>query len=52
MSTKFCSDKRERGGEAVGTVSARSLVLLSLTRGHGNYEEEADRNRYQMKVSG
>ena len=41
--------ERRRSG---GTVNARSLMLLSRTRGRGNYEEEADLNRYQMIVRG
>jgi len=40
------------GVEAVGSVNGRALKLLSLTRCRGNYEKEADLNRYQMKVSG
>ena len=41
--------ERRRSG---GTVNARSLMLLSRTSGRGNYEEEAELNRYQMIVRG
>jgi hypothetical protein len=48
---KILFEKKEIGVEMVGTINARWLVLQSPIHCHGNYREEADLNRYQMKVS-